>query len=102
MMGSAAEGVPGSPIAAPIGKGPRMPQQPSETDKRARDAWLRALQRTASIGKLPHRTLPAVIAEVAQNCPDRPALIGESNSLTYRELADAVRRCADWAVRHGV
>lgn len=79
-----------------------MSEKPSETDKRARDAWLRALQSTASIGKLPTRTLPVVIDEVAQKYPDLPALLGEHNSVTYRDLADGIRRYAGWAVRHAV
>jgi fatty-acyl-CoA synthase len=79
-----------------------MSERPSETDKRARDAWLRSLQCTASIGKLPNRTLPVAIDEVAASCPDLPALIGERNTLTYRELADRIQRYAGWAVRHAV
>jgi fatty-acyl-CoA synthase len=77
-----------------------MSERPSDTDKRARDAWLRALQSTASIGKVATRTLPVVIDEVAQRFPQLPALIGERHSLTYRELSDCIGRYADWAVRH--
>lgn len=79
-----------------------MSRTSSETDKRARDAWLRALQSTASIGKDPKQTLPLVIQQVAQRFPDRPALIGEANNFTYRELASRIRGYAGWALRHGV
>ncbi|MBV9154074.1 MAG: long-chain-acyl-CoA synthetase [Alphaproteobacteria bacterium] len=77
-----------------------MSEKHGGTDKRARDAWLRALQRTASIGTPPHRTLPVAIDEVAHTYPGRPALIGERDGLTYRELADCSRQYAGWAVRH--
>lgn len=79
-----------------------MSGRPSDTDKRARDAWLRALQKTSSIGKVPTLTLPVTIDEVTQRCSDLPALIGERSSLTYRELSDRIRRYAGWAVRHRV
>jgi fatty-acyl-CoA synthase len=72
------------------------------TDKLARDAWLRALQSTASITRNPTLTLPIVIDRIAEASPTRTALIGESESLTYQALADRGRRYAGWALRHGV
>jgi fatty-acyl-CoA synthase len=73
-------------------------QQP----KIARDAWLRALQLTASIPEAPTLTFPVSIEEVAQAYPEQPALIGEEETLTYRQLVDRMRRCTAFAHRQGV
>ncbi len=79
-----------------------MPDASINPDKFARDAWIRALQLTAPIAQNPTVTLPVVIAQAAARFPDRPALIGEHHSLTYRELSDRADRYAEWAIRQDV
>ncbi|HEX5320189.1 MAG TPA: AMP-binding protein, partial [Stellaceae bacterium] len=68
-------------------------------EKEARDAWIRALQATATIGDDPAATLPATVARMAEAHPDAPALIGTDGTLTYRELAERARLYAGWAAR---
>jgi fatty-acyl-CoA synthase len=71
-------------------------------DKEARDAWIRALQRTAPIPQHPTVTLPVVIDRMAEAHPDAPALIDPAETLTYRALADRARGYAGWAVRNAI
>jgi fatty-acyl-CoA synthase len=63
-------------------------------------AWTRALELTAPIE---HRglTLPQVIDELAELHGDAPALVAPHESLSYRELAQAVRRYARWGLSAG-
>ncbi len=75
---------------------------PDQTDKEARDAWIRALQRTAPIPQNPTVTLPVIIDRLAEAYPDAPALIDPEETLTYRALARRARGYAGWAVRNGV
>ncbi len=79
-----------------------MTSAANDGDKRARDAWIRALQLTAPIAQHPTLTLPVVIGRLAEAAPDRLALIGEQDSLTYGELAERAGFYADWALHQGV
>jgi fatty-acyl-CoA synthase len=79
-----------------------VPDQIAETDKEARNAWIRALQRTAPIPQNPTVTLPLVIDRMAEAYPDAPALIDPAETLTYRALADRARLYAGWSLRNGV
>jgi fatty-acyl-CoA synthase len=73
-----------------------------DNERLAREAWLRALQLTAPIGQDPALILPVVIAKTAADCPGSPALLGETSSLTYGELAEMAGRYAGWALRRGI
>jgi fatty-acyl-CoA synthase len=53
---------------------------------------------TAQIDTHPDRTLPRVIAELAEEAPDAPAVLSASDSLTYRQLAEGANRYARWAL----
>lgn len=75
---------------------------PDQTDKEARDAWIRALQRTAPIPQNPTLTLPVVIERMAGVRPDALALIDQTETLSYRALADRARGYAGWASRNGI
>src|SRR5262249_31985327 len=68
----------------------------------AKEAWLRALEKTARISGEPLRTLPTVIEELANTHSGAPALLSERQTLTYRELAQASNRYARWAREQGV
>ncbi len=65
-------------------------------------AWQRALEMIAPIGRDPARTLAAVIDEAAAHFGSSPALLSETETLTYRGLADLSRHYAGWALRHGI
>jgi len=68
----------------------------------ALDAWVRALEATAPIAKQPQRLLSDVIAGIAQTHGDRPALISERETLTYRVLAERANRYARWALQQNL
>jgi fatty-acyl-CoA synthase len=63
-------------------------------------AWLRALERTASIAANPARTLPATLDELADRHGDAPALMSDRETLSYRALAARANRYARWALAH--
>lgn len=59
---------------------------------------MRALERTATIERNPRRTLPVVIAELAEHHEAAPALVSPETSLSYRALAERANRYARWAL----
>ena len=61
-------------------------------------AWVRALELTTPIARRPDRILPIVIEELAGKFQDAPALLSETENLTYRELAERSARYARWAL----
>ena len=65
-------------------------------------AWARALTLTAPIARNPELTLPVRIAQLAEIYGENPALIGEDETLTYRELAARANRYARWALAQGL
>ncbi|WP_333748589.1 amino acid adenylation domain-containing protein [Streptomyces sp. IBSBF 2394] len=46
-------------------------------------------------------TLPDAFAAQAGRTPDRPAVVGETETLTYRELDRRANRLAHWLIEHG-
>jgi fatty-acyl-CoA synthase len=68
----------------------------------AAKAWLRALELTAPIAHNPSRTFPVVVEELAQRFGDAPALLSETETLSFRALLDRSNRYARWAWVHGV
>ena len=83
--------------------GPKMPSDASPSVRppagktSASKDWLRALELTGRLDREPHRTLPRVIEEQAAERGDAPALLSESERLTFRELAERARRYSRWA-----
>lgn len=72
---------------------------PRQDDSReARQAWRRALEGTAPIGRDPLRTLPVVVDELAARFDAAPALVSRDSCLSYRALAAAAQRYARWAL----
>jgi fatty-acyl-CoA synthase len=65
-------------------------------------AWMRALERTAAIGRDPAVTLPVVISRLAERFGDAPALAGGGSELSYRELGAACNRYAHWGLAQGL
>jgi fatty-acyl-CoA synthase len=68
--------------------------------KFARDAWLRALQRTASIEQL-GVTLPVLIERLGRQFDAAPALVSTEASLSYRGLAMRCNQYARWGLAQG-
>ncbi|HET7848754.1 MAG TPA: long-chain-acyl-CoA synthetase [Pseudolabrys sp.] len=63
---------------------------------------LRALKLTTPIAKNPERVFPHVIEELAARFGDAPALIGSSETLTYRQLGRRANQYARWARAQGL
>ena len=64
--------------------------------------WTRALAATAGIADAPRRTLPTLVLEIAASTPSSPALLSDTESLTYGELARFIQRVAYWAGNIGL
>jgi fatty-acyl-CoA synthase len=76
--------------------------QPTEADtKFARAAWIRALERTASIDRN-GATLPALISRLAREFDAAPALVSTEGTLSYRELATRCNQYARWGLAQGL
>jgi fatty-acyl-CoA synthase len=69
--------------------------------KFARDAWIRALGRTGSIGSA-GITLPVLIDRLAQQFDAAPALVSSEATLTYRALAARCNQYARWGSARGL
>ena len=65
-------------------------------------AWLRALELTASIAKIPARILPAVIEDAAGRFTDQAAVPSERECFSYRTRAERSNRYARWALYVGL
>jgi fatty-acyl-CoA synthase len=70
---------------------------PEANSKFAREAWIRALERTAPIDQL-GRTLPVLIGRLAQQFDAAPALVSPEATLSYRELAIRCNQYARWGL----
>ncbi len=64
-------------------------------------AW-RALRHTVPIAKHPARVFPVLMEQAAARYGDRPALISDVETLTYRELDARANRYARWALAQGL
>jgi fatty-acyl-CoA synthase len=69
--------------------------------KIARDAWLRALAKTATIGDQ-GVTLPALIDRLASEFDAAPALISTEAGMTYRQLGRSLNQYARWGIAQGL
>ncbi len=67
----------------------------------AAGAW-RALRHTTPIARNPTRVFPLLMAELAARHGDKPALISDSETFTYRDLVARANRYARWAVAQGL
>jgi len=63
---------------------------------------MRALRASARLNDDPGRTLPVVVNELAERFGDAPALIGETESFTFRALAARMNQVSRWALDDGV
>jgi fatty-acyl-CoA synthase len=63
---------------------------------------LRTLRLTKPIARNPARIFPVVVEEVAARYGDKPALVSDRESLTYRELVEHSCRYSRWALAQGL
>jgi len=76
--------------------------QPGDADSKfARDAWLRALARTASIGEQ-RVTLPELISRLSLEFDAAPALASTEASMTYRQLGIRCNQYSRWGMSQGL
>jgi fatty-acyl-CoA synthase len=68
----------------------------------ARDAWIRALQRTATIEQDPSLTMPLLIDRLALEFGGSAALVSSDGSLSYLALAARTHQYARWALARGL
>jgi fatty-acyl-CoA synthase len=64
--------------------------------------WVRALEATAPIAGNPQRILPRVIAEMAKERGDAPALLSAQESFSYGALTERANRYGRWALAQGL
>ena len=67
----------------------------------AAGAW-RSLRHTMPIAKHPTRIFPKLMEEAAVRYGDKPALISDTETLTYRALDERANRYARWALAQGL
>src|ERR1700760_3202218 len=75
----------------------RPPQKPS-----AAKSWLKAIELTSRIEADPSRLFADVVEDWAARQPDRAALMSETETFSYRTLAERIHRYARWAVAAGI
>src|SRR5450432_2823534 len=75
---------------------------PTEVNSKfAREAWIRALERTAAIDQL-GITLPGLIDSLAHRFGAAPALVSTEATLSYRELAIRCNQYSRWGLAQGL
>jgi fatty-acyl-CoA synthase len=78
-----------------------MNQSTEANAKIAREAWIRALERTASIDAA-GVTFPTVISRLAARFEGAPALVSAEATLSYRELAIRCNQYTRWGLAQGL
>src|ERR1700722_1192076 len=64
--------------------------------------WLKAIELTSRIEANPNRLFADIIEDWAARQPDRPALMSDHATLSYRELNERIHRYARWALAIGI
>jgi fatty-acyl-CoA synthase len=82
-------------------------QQPTDNQPRrgkpsAAKSWLKAIELTSRIEADPNRLFADVVEDWARRAPDRPCLISEIETFSYRTLAERINRYARWALSAGI
>jgi fatty-acyl-CoA synthase len=73
------------------------PRKPS-----AAKTWLKAIELTSRIEAEPSRLFADVVEDWASRQPDRPALVSDAQTLSYRALAERINRYSRWALSTGL
>src|SRR5258708_6289818 len=68
----------------------------------AAKAWLKAIELTSRIETHPQRLFADIVQDWADREGDRPALVSDRETLTYRALAERMNRYARWALASGI
>ena len=89
---SAASGPQGNPSAG----------KPSTGKPSAAKSWLKAIELTSRVEAEPHRLFADVVEDHAVRQGAAPALISDTETLSYAALADRINRYARWAIAAGI
>jgi fatty-acyl-CoA synthase len=76
---------------------PRLRGKPS-----AAKSWLKAIELTSRIEADPRRLFVDVVEDWARREPDRPSLVSDIETFSYRGLAERANRYARWALSAGI
>jgi fatty-acyl-CoA synthase len=68
----------------------------------AAKSWLNAIELTSRIDVQPRRLFADVVEDWSKREPDRPSLISETETFSYRTLAERINRYARWALSIGI
>ena len=79
-----------------------IPASRSDHNRTSLKAWVRALEATAAITAQPNHILPDVIQDLAGRFGRAPALVSDTECLTYDSLASRMNQYARWAIASGV
>src|SRR5215469_5256872 len=79
-----------------------MAARDDENKRSPLKAWVRALERTATIGREPTLTLPVLVGRLAERFGDAPALLTTDATWSYRALAAGCNRYARWGLARGL
>jgi len=88
---------PGESAFATTSSAKTSPAKPS-----AAKTWLKAIDLTSRIEAAPSRLFADVVEDWAGRQPDRPALICETETFTYGQLAGRINQYARWARAAGI
>ena len=85
---------------------PLSTEQPSSPEGTSRPhgkpstakSWLKAIELTSRIEANPNRLFADIVGDWAARQPDRPALMSDHATLSYRELNERIHRYARWAL----
>ncbi len=75
---------------------------PPRSKPSAAKAWLKAIELTSRIEPNPQRLFADIVEGWAERQGDRPALVSDAETFTYRELAARMNRYARWALGAGI
>jgi fatty-acyl-CoA synthase len=80
---------------------------PSENQVRRRKpsaakSWLKAIELTSRIEADPRRLFADAVEDWSERQPDRAGLISETETFSYRTLAERINRYARWALSAGI
>ena len=82
-------------------------EQPTDRTRRrgkpsAAKSWLKAIELTSRIEANPDRLFADVVEDWAARQPERPGLISDTETFSYRTLAERINRYARWALSAGI
>jgi fatty-acyl-CoA synthase len=76
--------------------------QPPRGKPSAAKSWLKAIELTSRIEVDPSRLFADIVEQWSERQPDRPALMSETETFSYRVLAQRINRYARWALSVGI